>query len=127
MAELDRLGWAAAAGGTSFGVRLAVRVTDADALSEAVARLPPGLRQSPVPRASRLYSWVVGGAGARPGLRRMHLVYAGSALVVRTAARDEALHALESEARLFVAENTRERVFVHAGVVGWQGRAIVVP
>jgi hypothetical protein len=127
MAKLDRLGWAAAVSGTAFGVPLGVRVSEAAALDDVVPRLPPGLKPSDLPRVDRLYSWVVGGAGERPGLRRMHLVYADARLVLRTAAREEALHALESEARLHVAEHARRRVFIHAGVVGWRGRAILVP
>ena len=38
-----------------------------------------------------------------------------------------ALSGFESVARLSVAELAPRRVFVHAGVVGWKGRAIVVP
>jgi hypothetical protein len=34
---------------------------------------------------------------------------------------------LESEIRQSVAAAARDRVFVHAGVVGWKGRAIVIP
>jgi hypothetical protein len=37
------------------------------------------------------------------------------------------MDALEADARLYVAEHARRRVFVHAGVVGWAGRAILVP
>jgi hypothetical protein len=127
MAKLDRLGWAAAASGSCFGVKVGVRVSEGGALGEAVDRLPPGLRLSSLPRVARLYSWVVGGRGARAGLRRMHVVYADARLVLRTAVREDALDALESDVRLYVAEHARRRVFVHAGVVGWRGRAILVP
>lgn len=127
MAALDRLGWAAGASGLSFGVRVGVRVSDARTLSEAVGRLPPGLVPSPGPRVERLYSLVVGGAGPRAGVRRMHLVYADARLVLRTADAEQALAALESDVRLYVAERARRRVFVHAGVVGWKGRALLVP
>jgi hypothetical protein len=127
MAALDRLGWAAGASGLSFGVRVGVRVSDARALSEAVRRLPPGLAPSPGPRVERLYSLVVGGSGPRAGVRRMHLVYADARLVLRTADAEEAMAALESDVRLYVAERARRRIFVHAGVVGWKGRALLVP
>ena len=40
---------------------------------------------------------------------------------------DKTLEALESELRLNVAAAARRRVFVHAGVVAWRGRAIVLP
>jgi hypothetical protein len=127
MARLDRLGWAEAMVGTSFGVRMGVRVSEAGALADAMGRLPPGLVLGGAARVARLYSWVVGGAGVRPGLRRMHLVYADARLVARTRERDEALDALEGDARLHVAERAPRLVFVHAGVVAWRGRAILVP
>jgi len=34
---------------------------------------------------------------------------------------------LNSMIRLIVAENAENRVFVHAGVVGWKGKAVVLP
>ena len=127
MARLDRLGWAAAASGTCFGVKVGLRVSEAGAQREAVRRLPPGWNPSPRHSVDRLYSLVVGGDGSRRGVRRMYLLYADARLVVRTAVREEVMSALESEARLHVAEHARRRTFVHAGVVGWAGRAIVVP
>jgi hypothetical protein len=127
MANLDRLGWAVATRGAVFGVRLGLRVSEAGALAEAAGRLPPGLVPAAHPRVARLYSWVVGGTGPRLGVRRMHLVYADASLLARTRARDEALAALESDARLYVAEHAPGRVFVHAGVVAWRGRAVLVP
>jgi hypothetical protein len=42
-------------------------------------------------------------------------------------AKDEILDYLESRIRLTVAEFAKDRVFLHAGVVGWKGRAIVLP
>jgi hypothetical protein len=75
----------------------------------------------------QLFSLVVGGGGARPGLRRLHLVYQESALIARTRELDEALRLLEVFLHLYVAERARQRVFLHAGVVGWRGSAILVP
>ena len=40
---------------------------------------------------------------------------------------DDVLAGLEGDLRTYVADRARYRVFVHAGVVGWQGRAIVIP
>jgi len=127
MAKLDRLVWAAGASGTCFGVRVGMRVSDAAVLPEAMSRLPPGWAASAEARVDTVYSVVMGGPGGRPGLRRMHLVYEDARLVARTAEREEAMDALESQSRLYVAERARRRVFVHAGVVGWGGRAIVIP
>lgn len=39
----------------------------------------------------------------------------------------EALEQFESDLDLYVAVHAPQRLFVHAGVVGWRGRAIVIP
>ncbi len=46
---------------------------------------------------------------------------------MRTRDLRHALAVLESELRQSVAARSTRRTFVHAGVVGWRGRAIVVP
>jgi hypothetical protein len=57
----------------------------------------------------------------------MSLVYQEATLLMRTSSLGEALRMLEVFVHLYVAERSRRRVFVHAGVVGWRGRAILVP
>jgi hypothetical protein len=44
-----------------------------------------------------------------------------------TLTSDDSIDALEAAIRLTIAEHAPERVFVHAGVVAWKNRAIVVP
>ena len=39
----------------------------------------------------------------------------------------DAARAVAARAELFVAEHAPDHLFIHAGVVGWQGRAIVMP
>jgi hypothetical protein len=71
----------------------------------------------------RIFSvWVDPGDSRRPSR-----VYAGPSRRVRTADLTHALAVLESEIRQTVAAGAERRTFVHAGVVGWRGRAIVVP
>jgi hypothetical protein len=60
-------------------------------------------------------------------MRRLHLSYANTLRIARTADFDAALDAFESDLRLYIAERARGRVFVHAGVVAWRGKAIVIP
>jgi hypothetical protein len=74
-----------------------------------------------------LYSIWMGGAGPRSQLRRFHLVYSGGVRLARTLDAEEALDAFESAQHCYVAEAARSRLFVHAGVVGWGDRAIVIP
>jgi hypothetical protein len=60
-------------------------------------------------------------------VRRLHLVYGNSELLSRSADLEAVLQSFESNVHLHVAEMARHRVFVHAGVVGWKGKAIVIP
>ena len=125
--KLDRLGWAAGIALVSHGAHIGVRVTDPSVLDRLDDFLPPGWRHARSPVVDNLYSLVVGGDGPRRGLRRYHLVYAGAALVTRTHDLAEALQNLESLVHFQVALSARSKLFVHAGVVGWRGRALVIP
>ena len=64
---------------------------------------------------------------ARGTLRHFNLLYADGVRLARTHDAEEALEAFESDLHLNVAAEARGRVFVHAGVVGWKGRAIIMP
>jgi hypothetical protein len=83
MTRLDRLGWAAGASGTCLGVRVGLRVSDAQALPGVLSRLPPGWSRDGRSRVETLYSVIVGGPGGRAGVRRMHLVYADARLLAQ--------------------------------------------
>jgi hypothetical protein len=105
-----------------------VRVDEPGALGRVTERLPPGWRRSASPHVARLYSLVCGGAcGGGRGLRRFQLLYSGAELLARTLDAEAVFDRFESDLGLYVAEHARARVFVHAGVVGWRGRALVIP
>src|SRR5687768_3241070 len=127
MQKLDRLGWAAGVCVEAYGVRIGVRVTAPDVPADVRACLPPGCRPAGSPFVDHLFSLRLGGPGPRPGSRSYYLLHAGLELIARTADRAEALAALENALQATVAAHARGRVFVHAGVVGWRGRAIVLP
>jgi hypothetical protein len=116
MTKIDRLVWTAGISVTSFGVRVGVRVNNA-----------PVWKPSTVSTVDRLYSLIAGGEGSRPGVRRFSLIYSNARRVARSVDLDEVLDAFESDLQLHVAEQAPKKVFVHAGVVGWQGQAIVIP
>jgi hypothetical protein len=59
--------------------------------------------------------------------RAVGRIYAGGRRRALAADPGRALEVLESEIRQSVAAAARSRTFVHAGVVGWRGRAILVP
>ncbi|HEX7313437.1 MAG TPA: hypothetical protein VF297_05925 [Pyrinomonadaceae bacterium] len=127
MRKIDRLVWAAGMAFTAYGVRVGVRVSDAAALARVVERLPPGWKPSSATAVSKLYSLVWGEGEVKGRVRRFNLLYAGARLAARTLDAEALLSMFESDLQLYVAERAPRRVFVHAGVVGWKGRAILLP
>src|SRR5687767_6256454 len=127
MAKLDRLGWAAGLVFTAYGLRIGIRVNCPDVLPRLGACLPFGWEPAATPVVDELYSLIVAGPSRRSNLRRYNLLYAGPFRIARTENAEEVFPFLETELQLQVAERARRRLFVHAGVVGWRGRAIVLP
>jgi hypothetical protein len=125
MGRIDRLGWRAGTCFDAYGLRVGVR-TNAPALLERLGpHLPPGWRSLASPVVDRIFSvWIDTGGGPA---RRPSRVYAGRQRCARTADLAHAFAVLESEIRQSVAAGAERRTFVHAGVVGWRGRAIVLP
>jgi hypothetical protein len=121
--RIDRLGWRAWTCIDAFGVRVGVRTNDPALLGRLETHLPPGWRPCASPLVDEIYSlWAAPAGALRPSR-----VYAGRRRSARTRDLDRALAVLESEIRQGVAAGADRRTFVHAGVVGWRGRAIVVP
>jgi hypothetical protein len=128
MKKIDRLGWAAGLSFLSYGVRVGVRVNSSEALSLITEHFPPGWKISSSPVVERLYSLILGGTGQqRAGVRRFSLLYGDISRLARTTNQDEVLDVFEADLGLYVAEMARRRVFVHAGVVGWKGQALLLP
>ena len=127
MDNIDRLGWASGLAFTTYGLRIGVRTNTPAVLDQLPAVFPPGWHRDGAPEVDRLYSLVVGGAGPRPSVRRYNVLYADAGRLARSMDLDAVLSSLEGDLRLYVAERARRRLFVHACVVGWQGRAIVIP
>ncbi len=111
----------------SYGVRFGIRTDTTELFERLPPLLPPGWTPAGSADVKRLYSIIGGGPGDRPGVRRFSMLYANTVRVSRTTRLDEMLAHLESEVALYVAERARRRIFVHAGVVGWEGKAILLP
>src|SRR6476646_7063652 len=104
MEKLDRLVWAEGVSVRAYGVQLGLRASEPGVLEPLLARLPPEWKPAASPFVERMYSYVAGGHAPGP-----------------------CLEALEVDARHTVAALSPQRVFVHAGVVGLRGGAIVIP
>jgi hypothetical protein len=127
MAKIDRLAWTAGMTFTSYGIRVGLRVNDAKLLEELCAKLPPGWQPSPANKVDRLYSLLGGGVRQRRGIRRYNILYSDQRRVAKSFDLEEVLDGFENDLHLHVAERAKRRVFIHAGVVGWNGRAILIP
>jgi hypothetical protein len=102
-------------------------VSEPAVLDLVIEVLPPGWRPASSQVVDRLYSLVVGGPGGNPKVRRFSLLYADDARLAREMDLAFVLKMLELDLQLYIAEFAPHRVFVHAGVVGWRDRAIVLP
>jgi hypothetical protein len=125
--KLDRLDWAEGIAVITYGVRVGIRANQPGLIARYLPWLPPSWRLAGSPRVERLYSIIAGGEGHQGGPQRSHLVYANGERIARVSQFEQAADAFESNVQLYVAEMSPRRVFVHAGVVGWRGQAIVIP
>src|SRR5918993_5932930 len=126
MAKVDRMGWEAGFSLRSFGVDIGMRSNDPETLQRIVEHLPPYWENIKTPAVDRVYS-ILHRNGTGAGSRRLSMVYMNGQRLMRSLDLDDVFTAFESNIRLYVAEFAKDRVFVHAGVVGWNGQAIVVP
>jgi len=127
MKKVDRLGWAVGFSLKSYGVRIGIRSNDTVALDRVCGHLPNDWESASSAVVDRVYSILIGGRGARANVRRLNLLYGDHVQLARSLDLDSVFETIESDLRLFVAELARHRVFVHAGVVGWKGQAIIIP
>jgi hypothetical protein len=125
--NVDELGWSARASFVAYGRRIAVRVNDARVLKLVPKHLPYGSKPSQVQNVDRLYSLFATGLQKSPNRRIPNALFGGSECLACSFELSDVFETLERDARLFVAEHAHRRIFVHAGVVGWKGRAIVIP
>src|SRR5437660_3781012 len=127
MKKLDRLVWAAGLSFNAYGVRVGLRANTEGAFRLAAEYLPPDAKPSAYAEVERLYSFVLGGEARGSKLRRYHMLYANEVQLARTFDLEHALRSFEDDSQFYIAEAAPRRVFVHAGVVGWRGRAVLIP
>lgn len=117
----------------AYGVRIGLQVDCRRLLDTFVqnpegAHLPFGWRavadHEPDAPVSLQYGLLTSGVRAG-GLS--YRLYAGDNLVAETHRLTDISSALSAHAEPFVAERAPDHLFVHAGVVGWEGRAVVMP
>lgn len=110
----------------AYGVRVGVRVDDPIVLPQIHHGFPHGalILEETAPVVDSLFSLQLHGLSDRA------VVYRDDAEWLRSPRNGDLPDLLEMIAvgmKASVTENALEHIFVHAGVVGWNGRAIVIP
>jgi hypothetical protein len=123
--NLNRLNWVTGFSFLSYGLRVGVRTNDRRVIEKLLPHLPPGWKISNA-SVDRLYSLFVRSKGNRQ-TEKAHTLYADAEKLGSNARLDELLNFFESDLQLYIAEYAPQRIFVHAGVVGWKGKAIIIP
>ncbi|MBK9241729.1 MAG: hypothetical protein IPL75_16105 [Acidobacteria bacterium] len=108
-------------------MRFGLRSNDPSALTEATRHAPLGWQSSPMEVVDILYSLRVAAPSPRRGQRNFNLLYCGSGLIARSFDLAPLFTAFHRHAELLTALRAQNCVFLHAGVVGWRGRALIIP
>ena len=124
---LKRVRWKATIVVKSFGVRIGVRINVAALEDDVRNRLPHGWEPADAREVDEMFSLVVRGRPSAIGGNGPYCIYDRGGELSSAATLADALDALESHMQLYVAEMASNRLFLHAGVAGWGGRAIVLP
>ncbi len=100
-------------------------VDDANLLPRLIERLPPGSRRCASTDLHTLRYTIASGGGA--GVASPWHLYAGDDLAAEATTEDALLREFERQLHFDVARTSARWTFVHAGVVAWRGRAILIP
>ena len=103
-----------------------MRTNDPLIVEELKARLPFGARPSTAAKVDFLFSLRVG-PDRRPGMRSFHLLYVDGLQAARSLLLSDVLQLFANRLQMTIAEHSRRGLFVHAGVVEWNGSAILIP
>jgi hypothetical protein len=118
--------WLAGTTILSYGVRIGIRTNRRELLDQLLDYAPPFSRHTSVAGVERMFSFWLGRGTARTN-GSSHVLLDSLDTEVKSRSLKTLLEAFQVRLKMYVAEMARRRVFVHAGVVGWQGKAIIVP
>ena len=119
--------WVAGRSIAAYGVRVGIRTNGPEFLDKMLGMLPDIWKPSSSPAVERVFSLRVGTARLRGNERPSHQLYEDQKVVASSRDLDWIIEAFETNLKMYLAEMARRRVFVHAGSVGWKGKAIIIP
>lgn len=118
-AENGRRQWPAQMAILLYGVRVGLRANGPEALARLMNYLPPLWKPAATPVVDRLFSVRIG--------KSTHELFEDHQLAMKSRRLKAIFEDFEPRVKMYVAEMARRRVFIHAGAVGWQGKAIIIP
>ena len=104
----------------AFGVDVVITTNEAALLDRIRPMLPPGWRENPVTDDHKRFTLLADNKGT-------YGVAKDGKGMARGVPLDLALDLLESQVRVHIGEHSPAAIFVHAGVVGHAGKALVLP
>jgi len=125
MHALDNVGWDFGFSFASYGVELGVRSTETEVLHMLRDRLPYESVPTNSSEVDRMFS-VLPTADAPSEQGAFHL-YCDHVLLEQKITFDNLVEKLRGIASVTIAELSTQKLFIHSGVVGWQGKGILVP
>jgi hypothetical protein len=123
---------------SAFGVPVCIRVDNPAVIPDLLERVPPGSVPTSEAPPKRTYTFRAHSRADHLTLARKNYEHAGRndvqyevrvgrRVLARTSSLVKALDAFESDLQIQVAEMCHDKIFVHAGVVAWKGKAILFP
>lgn len=123
---MDSIHWSHHLNFSVYGARIGVRSNSAEGLAQLQAVFPPHWKYLTTTNVDWQFSFYLA-PSARAGRKSFHLLYNNDEKPVRSQETERLVTAFEQDVQLAIAQKARGKVFVHAGVVGWRDRAIVIP
>jgi len=125
MQALDDIGWDHGFSFSSYGVQLGLRVTDEALLDLLREHVPFQSSDSDAKIVDRLFSVVATGDVHSKSAR--FNFYWNQSLIEKNIPLKKLQELFSGISSVAVADLSDEKLFVHCGVVGWQGKAILIP
>jgi hypothetical protein len=127
MAGLEEGGRMAEQAIVACGIRVGIRTDRSEFLDRLLALIPNIWKPSSASSVERLFFLRASASGSRKNRRSWYELYEDRQMVASSGDLEEVMETFERQLKIYLAEMARRRVFAHAGVVGWQGKAIIIP
>ncbi len=111
--------WSAAQAIQLFGIRVGIQTNQAEWMERLESHFPPLWQPVSAGVVDRVFSFRFG--------KTTHTLFENDELTLKARSLKQVLETFERQLKMYVAEMARRRVFVHAGAVAWNGKAIVIP